>query len=102
MKKIPLSRGLFSFVDDDDFLALSNYHWSFDGNGGAFRWDGTRKKCVKLHRVLLNAPQGMCVDHINGNRLDNRKSNLRLCTYSQNSANRAHPPQGRSGYYGVY
>lgn len=102
MKKIPLSQGQFCLIDDADFPALSKHRWSFNPRGSAIRWDGERKQFVALHREILNAPRDMCVDHINGDKRDNRKNNLRLCTHSQNSANRTHPPQGRSGYYGVY
>lgn len=43
--------------------------------------------CIKLHRFIMNCPNGMCVDHINHNTLDNRKSNLRICTHFENQQN---------------
>lgn len=102
MKKIIMPHGKFTLVDDRDFLSLSQHQWSLDGTGHAHGWDGKAKRFVKMHRKILDAPCGMCVDHINGDKLNNQRHNLRLCTHSQNSANRTHPPQGKSGYYGVY
>lgn len=54
-----------------------------------------------MHRLILNAPENMEVDHINGNRLDNRRENLRLCNSSQNKCNRGPRKDNKSGYKGV-
>lgn len=54
-----------------------------------------------LHRVILNARGGMDVDHINGNPLDNRRENLRICTHSQNLINRGANRTNKTGYKGV-
>jgi hypothetical protein len=58
--------------------------------------------CIMMHKFIMNAPKGMCVDHINHNGLDNRRENLRICTYSQNSQNKRRRVDSRSGYKGVY
>ena len=61
---------------------------------------GARRR-VYLHRWLLDAQPGQLVDHIDGNKLNNRRSNLRLVTRSQNQANRRHNRTSRSRYKGV-
>jgi hypothetical protein len=55
-----------------------------------------------MHRVIMNAPAGVQVDHANGDRLDNRRSNLRLCDQTLNNANRRAGKPSRSGFRGVY
>jgi|TARA_R110000824_G_scaffold71132_5_gene182367 hypothetical protein len=57
---------------------------------------------LSIHRVVMNAPKGMDVDHINGDPLDNRKENLRICTRSENCRNRKVRTTSKSGYKGVY
>ncbi len=54
-----------------------------------------------MHRAILNAPKGLLVDHIDGNGLNNRKSNLRLCTFAQNAHNSRPRRNSSSRYKGV-
>lgn len=97
MKLLPLTRGLFSKVDDSDFEDLSQFKWQIAGNIEARTFyaqrnvfkDGKWKK-EKLHRRIMNCPKGLTVDHINGDGLDNQRSNLRICTESENLKNRKH------------
>lgn len=87
MKLIPLTNSsLSAMVDDEDYRYLSETRWQFN-NGRAYRWE--KDHAVYMHREVLNAPKGKQVDHINHNKLDNRKSNLRLANQHQNSANTA-------------
>jgi hypothetical protein len=60
-----------------------------------------KKKRTLIHRIITNAPDGMEVDHINHNTSDNRRSNLRICTKSQNVVNKLHRPSNRNPYKGV-
>jgi hypothetical protein len=97
MKEIKLTKGQVTIVDDDDYEELSKYKWYFDGFYAVRYEDG---KLIFMHRQIVNAPKGLVVDHINRNKLDNRKSNLRLCTHRQNAVNSKH--RNNSGYKGVY
>lgn len=59
------------------------------------------QKCVRFHRLIMDAPMGLDVDHINRNTLDNRKSNLRIATRTQNLHNTDAPKHNKSGHKGV-
>jgi HNH endonuclease/AP2 domain len=89
MKEIRLYDGSVSIVDDDDYEKLKDYKWYRSNKGYAYRNHYFDKKnyIVYMHREIINAPKGLTVDHINGNKLDNRKENLRLATPGQNQYN---------------
>ena len=97
MKSIPISRGkYFTIIDDEDFERVNQYKWQFTGRYviRTCRING-KQKCISLHRFILNAPFNKEVDHLNHDCLDNRKANLRFCTHSQNLRNQ----QDIKGYY---
>lgn len=90
MKNILLSgilgKGKSTKVDDDDYEKYNHLTWHLSDTGYAMgRYN---KKRARLHRLIMNCPEGMTVDHLNGDRLDNRKSNLRICTQYENAKNR--------------
>ena len=62
----------------------------------------SRGRTYKVHRIIMNAPEDKVVDHINGNKLDNRKINLRLCTNRENLMGQKIPRDNKSGFKGVY
>ena len=105
MKTIPLSKGMNAIVDDDDSDAVSAFAWCLHSRGYAVRKgprDSSGKRAVILmHRSILSATPGTEVDHINGNRLDNRRSNLRFATSSQNHANQKLSSKNTTGAKGV-
>jgi hypothetical protein len=107
-RKIPLTQGKFAIVDPEDFDCLARYKWyaaKYNHTFYAVRssWLKFEKKKIKIkmHRVIMNAPADLIVDHINHNGLDNRKANLRLATPAQNARNSLRR-RNRSGYKGVY
>ncbi len=104
MAQIPLGKGGYALVDDEDYERLSVRKWWRSHYGYAV--SSTMRNRVKttywLHREVLGDPQGQDVDHINGDRLDCRKSNLRACSRSENLANMGMRSDNTSGYKGVY
>jgi len=87
-------------VDNDDYDKLKNYSWYYNKtHAHAYVRVYIDGEQLLMHRVILKAKKGQMVDHINGNGLDNRRSNIRLCTNSQNQKNKK--PSGRSKYLGV-
>jgi hypothetical protein len=98
MQIIPLTKGLVTLVDDEDYEKLAGLPWSaLVLNTNTYAVNNKQY----MHRIILGAPEDLWVDHINGSGLDNRRNNLRLCTPAQNSAN----TQGRgakSGFKGVF
>lgn len=91
MKTIPVGHGQVALVDDEDFERLSGVRWKTDPYGYASRtWRRNGKNYYEsMHRVILAPPAGMEADHINGDRLDNRRSNLRVATREQQMRNTA-------------
>ena len=87
MKEIELTQGRVTLVDDKDYEWLSQHKWHFDRYAYRTVKAGKHKRSVRMHREILDAPKGMEVDHINGDKLDNRRSNLRVVTRSVNSRN---------------
>lgn len=107
MKYIPLSKGKFAIVDDDDYAYLMQWKWYAQKGKGTFYAarhesfaDGRR--IVYMHRQMLNVPAHQETDHINHNGLDNRQCNLRLCSGSENQHNQLPQTNCESKYKGVF
>ena len=86
-----------ALIDLEDINKVKDYKWCLS-HGYVFN----QKNNIRLHRLIMDCPEDMVVDHINRNRLDNRKSNLRICTIQQNSMNRDIQSNNTSGIVGVY
>ena len=99
MEIIYLTNGKKVIVDEKDYSYLSTFTWSERGEGYAATT--IAGVSIYMHRMLLNPPSNMCVDHINRNKLDNQRKNIRLCTCSQNGVNRALRESNTTGYIGV-
>lgn len=106
-----LTRGKVAFVDQEDFKRVNQYNWYYNTNGYAYRriyLGGGRKnekaKHLSMHRFVLGEDSSIAldIDHINGNRLDNRRMNLRFASRSQNNANMKLRKDNSSGHKGVY
>ncbi len=87
---IELTKGQETVIDVVDLEHALTLRWSSKPHvmGGYYVMSRHKSRTIYLHRFVLNAPQGVYVDHINHDTLDNRRSNLRLCTNQENNANR--------------
>jgi hypothetical protein len=96
MKQIQISKGLYTVVDDEDFERLNHFKWYAKPNFKTvyaernirFLNGEQRQKKMLMHHDILTLPNGMQTDHIDGNGLNNQKSNLRLVTNRENSQNK--------------
>lgn len=105
MREVALTKNSVALVDDDDFERINKYSWRFH-NGYAARTTSRsagRRTTILMHREILGeVPENMDVDHINGNKSDNRKSNLRVVTRKQNMHNAPKKANNTTGYKGVH
>lgn len=99
-------------VDDCDLLIIAGYSWTavapdkdcphrFYAMSSKYSPEKKGQRTVWMHRLIMSAPKGKQVDHVDRDGLNNRRENLRLCSQSQNNANRS-VPQGTGGYRGVF
>lgn len=95
---IPLTKGQWALVEIEDLPKVITNTWHSTGKYAARK---TSPGSVQMHRVVLDAPAGTFVDHMNGVGTDNRRSNLRLCTLQENQRNRAKQSNNTSGFKGV-
>jgi hypothetical protein len=86
-------------ADAEDYDKLSKYSWCISKTGYAVA--NINGKVTKMHRYILDDADGYIIDHSNGNRLDNRKLNLRKCTNTENARNVSVSKNSRSGVLGV-
>lgn len=111
MKTIELSQNKTAIVDDADYEWLSQWKWHYlknkNGIGYAVRkigdYKGDKPKWTRfiMHREIMRPPANMEIDHINGNTVDNRRSNLRIVTRKQNRQNSRARNDRKSKYKGV-
>jgi hypothetical protein len=104
MKEIQLTQGKVTQVSDHRFEYLNQWKWQAHKLYRYNKWYATRNengKEIRMHRVITNAPDGMDVDHIDNDGLNNQDENLRVCTHAQNLANQGTQKRNTSGYKGV-
>lgn len=106
-RKIKLTQGKFALIDDCDYELVRPFKWHAKKERTRFYasssiWNGKRHRNIRMHRLLLGEScLGLDVDHKNHDTLDNRRSNLRVCTRSQNIMNTRKRPNKTSKYLGV-
>lgn len=90
-------------VDPEDQHILVGYKWSICANGYLYRWGerNGKKQNIYLHREVMQASEGETVDHINGDTLNNSKTNLRVCITRENVTNQRLRSDNKTGYKGV-
>lgn len=107
MKRIPLTQGLYTLVDNEDYEYLNQWNWYAHKQGNTYYAKRTTSKDYKItiihmHRVVLNiSEQEVLVDHKDRNGLNNQKYNLRTSNKSKNGMNRPAQKNNSSGYKGV-
>jgi hypothetical protein len=100
---IPLSQGQFAIVDDDDFEKINTYKWCIKKTShNLYAKRVFNMKTIDMHRFIMNPKIGYVIDHINGDGLDNRKENLRICTHSENMKNIKVRKDNTSGVRGIH
>ncbi len=99
LRLIPLGDGCYAYVDAADYEWLSRYMWRFE-NGYAARQEKGRR--LYMHRQITQAPKGMVVDHIDANRVNNCRFNLRVCTPEKNHRNQRKRRDSHSRFKGVF
>lgn len=92
-RRIPLTQGYYAKVNQRDFVRISRYKWHLQRYkcvcyAARNERVGRRQITITMHRMIMNSPKGLFVDHINHDGLDNRRVNLRLATHAQNNRNR--------------
>jgi hypothetical protein len=98
-KSIPLSKERFALVDDEDYDFLMQWKWCFNIGYAVRSTSRPNRKKIYMHREILKTSAD--VDHISGDGLDNRRSNLRTCDAKQNGANRKLNKNNKVGFKGV-
>lgn len=105
MKQIQLTQGKIAFVDDEDFEFLNQWKWRYwkdvKRNCTAYAIASIKSRTTRMHRLLLQSKKGDIIDHRDRDGLNNQKSNLRVCTHSQNNENRKVMSTSKTGIKGV-
>lgn len=104
MKEIALTKGAVAVVDDEDYDELTKHRWNYSSGGYAIRTIPTvngKRTNERMHAVVMGKKDGFEIDHINGNKLDNRRCNLRHVTHRQNAQNKKSRRNSSSKYKGV-
>lgn len=106
-RQIPLNKDKFAIIDAADYEWLNQWKWITQQNKKTIfyatrtRWNGSGLTTIRMHRLILGVGKGEQVDHINGDGLDNRRCNLRVCSQQENTFNKRKSENKSSKYKGV-
>jgi len=100
VRMIPLGDGFYAYIDAADYEWLSRWRWHMCSGGYAGR--NENGKTILMHRQIMQPPRGMLVDHMDRNKANNCRSNLRLCTHPENQRNKRKGIGSASQYKGVF
>jgi hypothetical protein len=107
MREIPLTQGKVAIIDDEDYELVMSMRWRlFKDHGNLYakanlKLPNGKKTTIRMHRLILNAPEGLMVDHKNGDGLNNQKNNIRLVEQWQNACNQGIRKSNRTGFKGI-
>jgi len=104
---VKLTKNKWTQIDIGDIGLVSDMRWSADVRGDlvyvkAYSQEDNVRKTHYMHSLISGTPKGMVTDHINKNTLDNRRSNLRVCTYGENMMNKVVQKECGRNYVGVF
>ena len=106
-KEIILTQGKVAIVDNEDYDYLNQFKWYASNKNGKFyvqkkiTVSKNKTTCISMHRFIMKPNKGMVIDHLDGNPLNNKKNNLRICTHAENMRNSKIRINNKSGYKGV-
>lgn len=102
MKKIALTQGKFTKIDDSDYENLNKFKWYAKKSGNTFyAYRNLNGKSIMMHAFIIKTPKGSDTDHIDGDGLNNQRNNLRACSHSENVKNKGKYKNNTSGFKGV-
>lgn len=103
-QSIPLIGGAVALVDDADVERIAGYRWRLNRGGYAMALEsvGGTVRTTYMHRLIMDAPKGLEVDHLDGVKLNNTRANLRLCTRAENEANKPKMKGTKCRFRGVW
>ena len=106
MREISLTQGKIALVDDTDFDWLNQWRWYANRLGGIYyvarNGSNPNRRKILMHRFILNVPKGLEIDHRDGDGLNNRRTNLRICTHQENQHNQQPQKNRSSAFKGVH
>ncbi len=91
----------YTMIDSEDYDRIKNYCWRESTDGRSVARLSSEITVTLMHRMIMNYPLKKLIDHIDRNPLNNRKSNLRICTHAENERNSLSSKNNTSGYKGV-